>query len=50
MSGDLLKRAVIDALKLPLFGEVPDYRILRPVTNRLYPKKYAVTYMVQSRY
>jgi hypothetical protein len=48
VSGDLLRRAVIDALKLPLSGEVPDYRILRPLSNRLYPKKYAVTYMVQS--
>jgi dienelactone hydrolase len=48
ISGDVLKQAVIDALKLPPYKGVPDFRILRPVTNRQYPKKFAGTYLVET--
>jgi dienelactone hydrolase len=48
LTGDLLKNAVIDVLKLPSYQGVPDFRILRQVTNRLYPKKFAGTYIVET--
>ncbi len=48
LSGDALKQAVINALKLPSYERVPYFRILRPDRNRLYPKKFAGTYMVET--
>jgi dienelactone hydrolase len=48
LNGDQLKQAVINALKLPPFNAIPDFRILRPVANRLYPKKFTGTYMVET--
>ncbi len=48
LNGDALKQAVIDALKLPQYTGVPDFRILRPMPNRLYPKKFAGTYLVET--
>lgn len=35
-------------LKLPKCGRPPDYRILRPVANRKYPKPHATTYAVET--
>ena len=48
LNGDALKKAVINALKLPLYEGVPDFRILRPATKRLYPKKFAGIYLVET--
>ncbi|MCX6222657.1 MAG: acetylxylan esterase [Bacteroidia bacterium] len=48
LNGDALKQAVIDALKLPQYTGVPDFRILRPVPNRLYPKKFSGIYLVET--
>lgn len=48
LNRDALKKAVIDILKIPSYEGVPDFRILRPVENRLYPKKYTVTYLVET--
>lgn len=48
LNGEALKQAVIDALKLPQYTGVPDFRILRPMANRLYPKKFAITYLVET--
>ena len=46
--GEALKKAVKDALKLPRYEGVPDFCILRPVPNRLYPKKFAGNYIVET--
>jgi dienelactone hydrolase len=43
---DDLKKAVSAALKLPERKETPEFRILRTVGNRQYPKKHASTYAV----
>lgn len=48
LNGDALKQAVITALKLPPYEGAPDFRILRPLTNRFYPKKFACTYLVET--
>lgn len=48
LSVDELQQNVIDALKLPSSDRVPDFRILRPETDRLYPKKYACHYIVET--
>lgn len=36
------------SLKLPKREGVPDYRILRPVANRKYPKLHATTYVIET--
>jgi dienelactone hydrolase len=36
------------ALKLPERTGAPDYRVLRPVTNRKYPKPHATTYALET--
>jgi dienelactone hydrolase len=46
--GDALKKVVIDVLKLPSYNSVPGFRILRPLPNRLYPKKFAANYLVET--
>ncbi len=46
--GDALIQAVRGVLKLPESIAVPDYRILRPIGGRKYPKKTAVTYAVET--
>jgi dienelactone hydrolase len=43
-----LKRAVGDLLKLPARSGVPEYRILRNVGNRKYPRPAATTYAVET--
>ncbi|MDD4193462.1 MAG: prolyl oligopeptidase family serine peptidase, partial [Mangrovibacterium sp.] len=43
-----LKQAVTKTLRLPSVRGVPDYRILRPSRERLYPKKQAATYAVET--
>ncbi|WP_414663146.1 alpha/beta hydrolase [Horticoccus sp. 23ND18S-11] len=48
LTGDALKRAVTAALHLPARAGVADYRILRDVPNRGYPKKYAGHYAVET--
>jgi dienelactone hydrolase/pimeloyl-ACP methyl ester carboxylesterase len=48
-SGEELKTAIADVLDLPnLPAEPPDYRILRPVRTRNYPKRFAATYAVET--
>ena len=46
LGGESLARAVVDVLRLPARQDVPDYRILRPISGRNYPKPHFVTYAV----
>ena len=46
--GAALAAAVRNVLKLPARDGVPEYRILRPSSNRGYPKRYAGTYAVET--
>jgi hypothetical protein len=48
LEGDALVQAVTRRLKLPPRTEAPDYRILRPLPPRKHPKRYAVTYAVDT--
>jgi hypothetical protein len=48
LEGPALQQAVIDVLKLPPREGVPDYRILRNMRNRGYPKKFAVPYAIET--
>jgi len=48
VSGAALKRTVAEALKLSKRKGVPDYRILRNVTGRRYPKKNFATYAIET--
>lgn len=48
LAGEDLKKAVTDGLKLQSWNGIPHYRILRPVSNRLYPRKNAGTYIVET--
>ncbi len=43
-----LKKAVVSRLKLPAWNGVPDFRILRPISDRLYPQKFAATYAIET--
>jgi dienelactone hydrolase len=43
-----LGKSLESALKLPKRGEAPDYRILRPVANRKYPRPHATTYVIET--
>lgn len=43
-----LSRAVSAALKLPERAGAPEYRVLRPVSGRKYPKVHATTYVVET--
>ncbi|MFB3785020.1 MAG: alpha/beta hydrolase family protein [bacterium] len=47
-SGEALRRAVLDILKMPERASAPDYRILRPLPDRGYPKNRALTYAVET--
>lgn len=47
LSGDALKKAVTNALKLPVIKGIPDYRVLRPFRHRRKAKYYA-TYAVET--
>jgi dienelactone hydrolase len=46
--GEALKKLVAAALKLPSNAGTPEYRILRTDSGRLYPKKHAATYAVET--
>jgi len=48
LSGEDLKKAVSEILKLPEWKGVPHFRILRPKPDRLYPKKYSTSYLVET--
>jgi dienelactone hydrolase len=50
LEGAALRGAVAEALKLPPRkpGDVPDYRILRPLKARGYPRKACTTYAVET--
>ena len=49
LSGDELRAAVSEVLRLPkLPDDVLDFRILRPVRNRNYPRRLATTYAVET--
>jgi dienelactone hydrolase len=48
-AGQALKDAIIEVLDLPqLPDEPPDFRILRPVRSRNYPRRFATTYAVET--
>jgi hypothetical protein len=48
LGGEELKKAVTSALKMPAREGVPGFRIIRTVPNRKYPKRFAVTYHVET--
>jgi len=48
LHGDELKESVISTLKLHIPESVPGFRILRPIEDRSYPKKYACNYLVET--
>ncbi len=48
LQGEVLKKEVNSALKLPSSNSVPEFRILRPGSQRLYTKKFAATYAVET--
>jgi len=48
ISGEELKKALSQTLKMPSWTGIPYFRILRPKPDRLYPKKYAGTYIVET--
>ncbi|HEY2413746.1 MAG TPA: prolyl oligopeptidase family serine peptidase [Pirellulaceae bacterium] len=48
-TGQELKTAITEILDLPdLPDEAPDYRILRPLRSRSYPRRFATTYAVET--
>src|SRR5206468_11566290 len=47
--GQALKDAIVDVLDLPTLPDDPaDFRILRPVRSRNYPRRFATTYAVET--
>jgi hypothetical protein len=48
LTGSVLKSAVKALLAVPDRSGVPEYRILRPVAGRQYPKRQATTYAVET--
>ncbi|MEW6238571.1 MAG: prolyl oligopeptidase family serine peptidase [Candidatus Omnitrophota bacterium] len=48
LSGDALKQAVAAALKMPQSQGVPEFRILRALPSRQYPKPHFATYAVET--
>jgi dienelactone hydrolase/pimeloyl-ACP methyl ester carboxylesterase len=48
LNPDELRKALAALLKLPERGGVPEYRILRPVGDRRYPRPHATTYAVET--
>jgi hypothetical protein len=48
LAGDALRNAVLATLKLPERKAAPDYRILRTVSGRRYPRKQFTTYVLES--
>ncbi len=48
-AGQALKDAITEVLDLPQFpDDAPDFRILRPVRSRNYPRRFATTYAVET--
>lgn len=47
-AGAELARLLTDSLRLPSRSGIADYRILRPLQGRGYPKRYAATYAVET--
>jgi dienelactone hydrolase len=48
-AGAALREAITHVLRLPsLPGDLPDYRILRPLRDRRYPRRFHTTYAVQT--
>jgi len=48
LSGEALREAVRATLRLPGRNSVPDYRILRPIGSRAFPKKQFATYAIET--
>jgi hypothetical protein len=48
VSGEKLIMNVLDVLKIPKYEGIPDFRILRPLNTRHYPKESASTYAVET--
>jgi dienelactone hydrolase len=48
LSGEALREAVRTTLRLPERNSIPDYRILRPIGNRAFPKNRFATYAVET--
>lgn len=48
LDGDALKKAVAEKLRLPERTAAPDYRILRPISGRKYPKPGSATYAIST--
>jgi len=48
LAGEALRRAVAEVLRLPPRKGVPDYRILRLIGGRKYPKRHASIYAVET--
>ncbi len=48
LRGEALHGAVIDVLRLTPQTDAPEYRVLRPLRGRRYPKPHATTYLVET--
>ncbi|MCD6048685.1 MAG: Alpha/beta hydrolase family protein [Verrucomicrobia bacterium] len=48
LDGNALRQALTNVLKVRRQSTYPDYRILRPLGNRKYPTKHAITYVVET--
>ncbi|MGE5194790.1 MAG: alpha/beta hydrolase family protein, partial [Deltaproteobacteria bacterium] len=48
LANDALKHAVKDLLAIPDLNGIPEFRILRPVGGRRYPKPHATAYAVET--
>jgi dienelactone hydrolase len=48
LQGQELVQAIVEVLRLPPRRPAPDYRILRPVSGRGYPKRHCATYAVET--
>jgi len=48
LRNDELKRVLFDSLRMPRPVAVPEYRILRPIRERGYPKRFFTTYALET--
>lgn len=48
LDGARLAQTIASTLRLPRRRSIPDYRILRALPSRKYPKRYALTYTVET--
>jgi dienelactone hydrolase len=46
--GEDLKKKIRTVLKLPQISGIPEYRILRPLPGRQFPKKFSASYVVET--